>query len=67
MREILASNCEAPILNWKGHHKTLSSLSIYPRDGRAELFFLVFSSFLFIKELNNEDRWQVPDQFDQVV
>jgi hypothetical protein len=60
MREILASNCEVPILNWKGHERTLPSLSIYPRDGRAELF-LVFSSFLFIKELNNEDRWQVHD------
>jgi hypothetical protein len=65
MREILASNCEVPILNSKGHQRTLSSLSIYPRHGRAELFF-GFSSFLFIKELNNEDRWQVPDRFDQV-
>jgi len=33
----------------------------------GQSFFLVFSSFLFIKELNNEDRWQVPDRFDQVV
>jgi hypothetical protein len=28
--EILASNCEVPILNWKGHQRTLPSLSIYP-------------------------------------
>jgi hypothetical protein len=33
----------------------------------GQSFFLVFSSFLFIKELNNEDRWQVPDRFDQAV
>ena len=65
MREILISNCEAPILNWKGHQRTLPSLSIYPRDGREEFFFWFFH--LFIKELNNEDRWQVPDRFDQVV
>jgi hypothetical protein len=46
MREILASNCEAPILDWKGHQRPLPSLSIYPRDGRAELFFgfFIFSS-----------------------
>jgi hypothetical protein len=46
IREILASNCEAPILDWKGHQRTLPSLSIYPRDGRAEFFFgfFIFSS-----------------------
>jgi hypothetical protein len=31
----------------------------------GQSFFWFFH--LFIKELNNEDRWQVPDQIDQAV
>jgi hypothetical protein len=30
-------------------------------------FFFGFFIIIFIKELNNEDRWQVPDRFDQAV
>jgi hypothetical protein len=36
-----------------------------PKRGGRQSFFGGFH--LFIKELNNEDRWQVSDLFDQGV
>lgn len=49
--------------DWKGHKRSPPYLSIYPRDGRAETFWF----FHVVKQLNNENRWRVPDRIDQVV
>lgn len=38
------------------------SISWIDRDGGAEAF-----GFHVVKQLNNENRWRVPDRIDQVV
>ena len=55
------------VLGVEEPHQSIPNLVVKLYCGEGQSFFLVFSSFLFIKELNNEDRWQVPDRFDHPV
>ena len=69
----MASDCEAPILDWGGTPKASALPSLGSIERGAEL--LVFSCcqrveqwfFRVVKELNNENRWRVPDRIDRVM
>lgn len=71
MRKILASDCEAPIRDdWRGHQRPPPFHPI-EREGRAFGFFMLSKSlpmvFRVVKELNNENRWRMPDRIDRVM
>jgi hypothetical protein len=56
----LMSDCEAAILVTKG---LCPSIPCLDREGGQNFWFFYF---YVVKELNNENRWRVPDRIDQV-